>query len=219
MNEKWLKVMQFLAGIIFISAFANYLSMMLTSSAITVNMILETAAALLFAVALFAKLFSLIEVGVVLQGISLLIGLIRNLSSVNAFFFANLVAIVGYIFIAVAVLQKKAAIKYCLLGSTFFMARQILLIVPYLRISESGGMLLQLNSQIRNAILVSIPFALTGIVLESMARGVPEKTECNTKITAIDDKIERLKKLKELMDAKAITQEEFDTKKKQLLDI
>lgn len=80
------------------------------------------------------------------------------------------------------------------------------------------------STVVQTAVNVKSPsgkFQKTKAIIKATANGVIRKTETKqiTENSSADDNIKTLKKLKSLLDEGVITQEEFDTKKKELLNL
>ena len=73
---------------------------------------------------------------------------------------------------------------------------------------------------LQNFVSVASPILLACIVFENTPQAQTTKmVKQPTKTAKSDNRIEELTKLKDLLDVGAITQEEFDAKKKQLLNL
>ena len=116
----------------------------------------------------------------------------------------------GYVFIALAIQEKKNKTIYEILSIALFLigciASQIAL---YGKVSGDN-----IAFALEDFVLLAC------IVLENVPQAQTTKTVKQPPKTAkSDNRIEELTKLKDLLDTGVITQEEFDAKKKQILGV
>ena len=181
-------------------------------------LILEMLAVLVLAVGMFAGIYTLLPVGAGIYCLAYIVDTIRsfNGSIINLFALLNLFALAGYVFFALSVGQREASIRYGLVSIIILLVSRLafyFLVYDYVYPNLFDFVFANLY---QTAIAAGSIF-LTDIVLQNTPRGYSSKTMKQIGKPAKADRIEELTKLKDLLDAGAITQEEFDAKKKQIL--
>lgn len=131
---------------------------------------------------------------------------------VNIFSFVLL--LLGYVLIVFALQDKKNASKYVIASVVLFLIGNIANQIAFLTDKHS------IIWALKDFVSVASPILLACIVLENTPQAQTTKTvKQPTKTAKSDNRIEELTKLKDLLDIGAITQDEFDAKKKQLLNL
>ena len=165
------------------------------------------------AVSMFLGIRQVFMVGAGVQAVSYLIKLLdlpKNI--VNIFSFVLL--LLGYVLIVFAVQDKKNASKYAIASVVLFLIGNIANQIAFLTDK------LSIIWALKDFVSVASPILLACIVLENTPQAQTTKTvKQPTKTAKSDNRIEELTKLKDLLDTGVITQEEFDAKKKQLLNL
>lgn len=211
MDEKNLKVIRYLAGAMFIAVALTWIPSVLSywgSGFIWLFMsILGLAGVLLSALSMFSGTYSLFAVGVGMLALQNLISL-RGVTICR-----NIFLLIAYILLAVAVLQKKKAGVIGIISAFLFIISD--LIFQIIVNDNWWGIFYSVESSACEAagaflaclVVQNTPQAQTANVKQAMAA------------IKTDNRIEELTKLKDLLDTGVITQEEFDAKKQQLLQI
>ena len=226
MDEKNLKIARYLTGALFLAlALTSFLYTypMLFASASSVyaaysftyviGYIVAAIGAIMMAVSMFLGIRQVFMVGAGVQAVSCLIKLLdlpKNI--VNIFSFVLL--LLGYVLIVFALQDKKNASKYAIVSVILFLVGSVGNQIAFVKdtVSIIGAM--------KNFVSVASPILLACIVLENTPQAQTTKTvKQPTKTAKSDNRIEELTKIKDLLDTGVITQEEFDAKKKQLLNL
>ncbi len=156
---------------------------------------------LLIAVSLFVDLPILTTVG----GIVLTIGAVRSLvvmmPRIVPYILVETIAFLLLVFVG---LSRKAAKPLCLLSAILYLA--------YILMSMLGS---GYGLTIRTILLTAL--FLIGVVLMGISLSATDSKEETAPKSATGDKLDRLIKLKDLLDKGILTQEEFEEKKKQIL--
>lgn len=181
-------------------------------------LILEMLAVLVLAVGMFAGIYTLLPVGAGIYCLAYIVDTIRsfNGSIINLFALLNLFALAGYVFFALSVGQREASIRYGLVSIIILLVSRLafyFLVYDYVYPTFFDFVFANLYQ----TAIAAVSIFLTDIVLQNTPRGYSSKTMKQIGKPAKADRIEELTKLKDLLDAGAITQEEFDAKKKQIL--
>ena len=181
-------------------------------------LILEMLAVLVLAVGMFAGIYTLLPVGAGIYCLAYIVDTIRsfNGSIINLFALLNLFALAGYVFFALSVGQREASIRYGLISIIILLVSRLafyFLVYDYVYPNLFDFVFANLYQ----TAIAAVSIFLTDIVLQNTPRGYSSKTMKQIGKPAKADRIEELTKLKDLLDAGAITQEEFDAKKKQIL--
>ena len=181
-------------------------------------LILEMLAVLVLAVGMFAGIYTLLPVGAGIYCLAYIVDTIRsfNGSIINLFALLNLFALAGYVFFALSVGQREASIRYGLVSIIILLVSRLafyFLVYDYVYPTLFDFVFANLYQ----TAIAAVSIFLTDIVLQNTPRGYSSKTMKQIGKPAKADRIEELTKLKDLLDAGAITQEEFDAKKKQIL--
>lgn len=265
MNSMNVKLCRFLAGSVFaLTALVG----MIGNSELSLPIILNIAASLLMAVALFANIHPLFAAGAGVRVLQYLYSLGRMLPgilrgyNIDFMYMLSLLVLVGaYALAALLVFSKRKAVMFSLITALVLIFSGILMDLQYIRYVESFKDLLnQILSGIRfDLCITAMPIILTGIVVQDAAEkhpvafapgyGVPGQVPpaYNAPVQApvytapvqapvytapvqapvytapvqpgCADYYEELTRLKELLDRGAISQEEFEEKKRQLLGL
>ena len=128
--------------------------------------------------------------------------------------FSFVLLLLGYVLIVFALQDKKNASKYAIVSVILFLVGSVGNQIAFVKdtVSIIGAM--------KNFVSVASPILLACIVFENTPQAQTTKmVKQPTKTAKSNDRIEELTKLKDLLDTGAITQEEFDAKKKQILGV
>ena len=220
MADKKLKIIRYLAGAIFLSlALSSFLCSFLCSflyytTGYKIRYIVSALGAIMMAVSLFSGMYQIFMVGVGFQAVSCLVRLLSSwMSTVNII--SCILLLAGYVLIALAIQEKKNKTIYEILSIALFLIGCIASqIADYGEVSASS-----IAFALEDFALIASPILLACIVLENVPQAQTTKTVKQPPKTAkSDNRIEELTKLKDLLDTGVITQEEFDAKKKQILE-
>lgn len=233
MNEKDLKIIRYLAGAIFLAlALSSFLyiypflfasassAYTAYSSTSVIRDIVSAIGAVMMAVSMLLGMRQVFMVGAGFQAVSCLVKLLFSRIGTPAQDTVNIISCVlllaGYVFIALAIQEKKNKTIYEILSIALFLigciASQIALYGK-----GSGD---NIAFALEDFVLIASPILLACIVLENVPQAQTTKTVKQPPKTAkSDNRIEELTKLKDLLDTGVITQEEFDAKKKQILGV
>lgn len=210
MNEKNLKVIRYLTGAMFIAVALRWIPSVLTywgSGFIWLFIsILGLAGVLLSALSMFSGTYSLFAVGVGMLALQDLI----SLSGVTIC--RNIFLLIAYILLAVAVLQKKNAGVIGIISALLFIISD--LFFQIIVNNNWWGIFYSVESSACEA----AGAFLACLVLQNTPQAQTAKAKHLTSTIKTDNHIEELTKLKDLLDTGVISQEEFDAKKKQILD-
>ena len=238
MDEKNLKIIRCIAGSMFIILFimilleitgnmryAYYGDYGVAMSQFTwiyskPALILEMLAVLVLAVGMFAGIFTLLPVGAGIYCLAYIVDTIMsfNGSIINLFALLNLFALAGYVFFALSVGQREASIRYGLISIIILLVSRLafyFLVYDYVYPNLFDFVFANLYQ----TAIAAVSIFLTDIVLQNTPQGYSSKTMKQIGRQTKSDRIEELTKLKDLLDTGAITQEEFDAKKKQILGV
>lgn len=238
MDEKNLKIIRCIAGSMFIILFimilleitgnmryAYYGDYGVAMSQFTwiyskPALILEMLAVLVLAVGMFAGIFTLLPVGAGIYCLAYIVDTIMsfNGSIINLFALLNLFALAGYVFFALSVGQREASIRYGLVSIIILLVSRLAfyyLVYDYIY----PNLFYFVFTNLYQTAIASVSIFLTDIVLQNTPQGYSSKTMKQIGRQTKSDRIEELTKLKDLLDTGAITQEEFDAKKKQILGV
>ena len=183
-------------------------------------LILEMLAVLVLAVGMFAGIFTLLPVGAGIYCLAYIVDTIMsfNGSIINLFALLNLFALAGYVFFALSVGQREASIRYGLISIIILLVSRLAfyyLVYDYVY----PNLFYFVFTNLYQTAIASVSIFLTDIVLQNTPQGYSSKTMKQIGRQTKSDRIEELTKLKDLLDTGAITQEEFDAKKKQILGV
>lgn len=239
MDDKNLKIIRYLAGAMFVVSFIMILleitgvtsfdfysgyfahaMSQLTWIYSTPALILEMSAVLVLAVGMFAGIYTLLPVAAGIYCLAYIVDIIMsfNGSIINLFALLNLFALAGYVFFALSVGQREASIRYGLVSIIIlFVSRMIFYFLEF-RYSYDNFLDFVFWNLYQTAV-ASASILLTNIVLQNTPRAYSSKAMKQSGTATNADCIEELTKLKDLLDGGAITQEEFDAKKKQILGV
>ena len=243
MDEKNLKIIRYLAGTMFVvSAIMVLLQILLqitdygyyyyyydelleATSQFTwiyskLALLFELVAVLVLAVGMFAGVYTLLPVGAGIYCLAYVVDAIStNLFNENILFtLLSLFALAGYVFFALSVGQKEASIRYGLVCIIILLVSR--LIFYWLELNYGYRNFLDfVFKNLYQTTVASVSIFLTNIVLQNAPRDYSSKAMKRSRKTTNADCIDELTKLKSLLDGGAITQEEFDAKKKQILEV
>lgn len=214
MDEKNLKIIRYLTGIIFAaefitSAFDLAYDLGYYYSLEKVLCVIKILGWLLMAISLFAGAYSLLTIGTGMQSASILVGVLAA-----GYRLSNILLLIAFVLVALAVQQRKNSITIGIVSAALITVQEFL--VWSAELGYPFGM------SVMKTFSCSGTFWAAAIVLTCLiVQNAPQTQSVTIKQSAsaqkTDNRIEALTKLKDLLDAGAITQEEFDTKKKQFL--
>ena len=167
----------------------------------------------MMAVSMFLGMRQVFIVGAGVQAVSCLIKLLALHKNIMNILSAVLL-LLGYVLIVFALQDKKNASKYAIVSVILFLVGSVGNQIAFVKdtVSIIGAM--------KNFVSAASPILLACIVLENTPQAQTTKTvKQPTKTAKSDNRIEELTKLKDLLGTGVITQEEFDAKKKQLLNL
>ena len=196
------KTLRFVAGAAFaLNCIIRLITYFTLPGSVGVWSYIWTIAYLLIAVSLFVDLPILTTVG----GIVLTIGAVRSLvvmmPRIVPYILVETIAFLLLVFVG---LSRKAAKPLCLLSAILYLA--------YILMSMLGS---GYGLTIRTILLTAL--FLIGVVLMGISLSATDSKEETAPKSATGDKLDRLIKLKDLLDKGILTQEEFEEKKKQIL--
>ena len=220
MNDKNLKIARYITGVLFLAlAITSFLyKYSYPDSTYAIGYIVSALGAAIMAVSMFLGMRQVFIVGAGVQAVSCLIRLLasqefsslKNIKSI----FSLVLLLLGYVLIALAIQDKKNTSKYVIVSVVLFLIGNIANQIAFLTDRFS------IIWALKDFVSVVSPILLACIVFENIPQAQTTKTVTQSpQITKSDNRIEELTKLKDLLDAGAITQEEFDAKKKQLLNL
>ena len=167
----------------------------------------------MMAVSMFLGMRQVFIVGAGFQAVSSLIKLLALHKNIMNILSAVLL-LTGYVLAAFAIQDKKNTSKYVIASVVLFLIGNIANQIAFLTDKHS------IIWALKDFVSVASPILLACIVLENTPQAQTTKTvKQPTKTAKSDNRIEELTKLKDLLDIGAITQDEFDAKKKQLLNL
>ena len=215
MDEKNLKTIRYLTGMIFAVQF-------IVSAVDLVGdwgwhswyekpaLIARVLGMLLMAVSLFVGTHSLLAIGAGMQSVGILFNIIFENDVLS-----SILIIIAYALIALTTRQKENAITIGIVSAALFIIRSFWF---YCTAENSfwNALLYALNGW---TVLLATAVMLTCVVVQNTPQNKPAKTSQPTIAQKTENRIGELTKLKELLDTGVITQEEFDAKKKQLLNL
>ena len=197
------KTLQYVAGALF--ALLGILSLIFSSS-LTLWSIAFALGYLLIAVSLFASLPILTLVGGVVLVISVGRSLLLNIR--HGYFIPFLVVeLIAFALLAVAGLSPKASKPLGILSAVFYILYRIMSQLGTIKASFTLQSVLYTVLFIAGAVLLGVAFS------SNKEKAAPAAGT----MSAGSDKIERLTRLKDLLDKGVLTQEEFEEKKRQIL--
>lgn len=234
MNGKDLKIIRYLAGAMFaLVGLSSILSVIfcLENSTAWGSYALTAISAILMAVSMFFIKYELLMAGAGVQVIVWFVNIFSMKLPITGWdipkilFYILLIA--GYVIIILATLRNKNACKYgfisvALIAGGYFVNFLSVYVMGAIlgHTSFFQGLQTALSFTISKIVPIVPPIILACIVLENVPQAQTIKTVKQPPKTAkSDNRIEELTKLKDLLDTGVITQEEFDAKKKQILEV
>lgn len=223
MNQTNLRICRYIAGLCFAVNFVFqvvWYGFDFSSSFMAVLYVSGYISIALMAVSMFTGIFQLMAVGAIIEAIYYLICIIRNHSEFYLIVY-YILSIACYMLIASSIFQREHAVKLTLCASISLLLAKI---VNYIPTIASWGFMKSL-SLVYNELTgyigeIGLPIILSGFVLNYASQQHPAKAIAgDIQQVSFENRIENLTKLKELLDIGAISQEEFDVKKKQFLDL
>ena len=166
----------------------------------------------MMAVSMFLGMRQVFIVGAGFQAVSCLIKLLALHKNIMNILSAVLL-LTGYVLAAFAIQDKKNTSKYVIASVVLFLIGNIANQIAFLTDKHS------IIWALKDFVSVASPILLACIVLETPQAQTTKTVKQPTKTAKSDNRIEELTKLKDLLDIGAITQDEFDAKKKQLLNL
>jgi len=184
--------------------------------------LLTLVGAVLIAIAMFASIPMLIAVGGGVSAIPsarTLISYLGNMDYVpKRYFIAALVLLVVWILIIVSGVNKKSGKTLAMIAGALSALRFFVIIFG----NKLDYGFFGLNARgFLSYLVIIVGVFMIGLATESLPSNAKTATTTSanvgTKTTSAESQIERLTKLKTLLDSGVISQEEFETKKKQIL--
>ena len=225
MNEKIGRYLRYYTGVVFAFAFLSDLLALVGS--FTFYDVLAGASSLLMSIALFANIPLLAVVG---AGVSVVFNLGRIISFGEYMppyiMIGSVIWAATFLLMALAVVNKKSTVKLCFLVGLLPLVGEFFLVFFDVW-GYSWDVVEKLSyilSQIRSIVLTGcVPFvALVGMVLGNSSKEFADNPTSSNTTTLPQNAAgssEKLIQLKTLLDTGAITQEEFNEKKKQILGL
>ena len=219
MNEKNLKIVRYITGVLFLALAITSFLYKYTFSGSTyaigyaIGYIVSALGAAIMAVSMFLGMRQVFIVGAGFQAVSCLIKLLALHENIMNILSAVLL-LAGYVLAAFAIQDKKNTSKYVIVSVVLFLigniANQIAFFTDKLSIIWA----------LKDFVSVASPILLACIVFENIPQAQTTKmVKQPTKTAKSNERIEELTKLKDLLDTGVISQEEFDAKKKQILGV
>lgn len=219
MNEKNLKIARYITGVLFLALAITSFLYKYTFSGSTyaigyaIGYIVSALGAAIMAVSMFLGMRQVFIVGAGFQAVSCLIKLLALHENIMNILSAVLL-LAGYVLAAFAIQDKKNTSKYVIVSVVLFLIGNIANQIAFLTDK------LSIIWALKDFVSVASPILLACIVLENTLQAQTAKmVKQPTKTAKSDNRIEELTKLKDLLDTGVISQEEFDAKKKQLLNL
>ena len=215
MNEKNLKIARYITGVLFLAlAITSFLyKYTFSGSTYAIGYIVSALGAAIMAVSMFLGMRQVFIVGAGFQAVSCLIKLLALHKNIMNILSAVLL-LAGYVLAAFAIQDKKNTSKYVIVSVVLFLIGNIANQIAFLTDK------LSIIWALKDFVPVASPILLACIVFENTPQAQTTKmVKQPTKTAKSNDRIEELTKLKDLLDTGVITQEEFDAKKKQLLNL
>lgn len=219
MNEKNLKIVRYITGVLFLALAITSFLYKYTFSGSTyaigyaIGYIVSALGAAIMAVSMFLGMRQVFIVGAGFQAVSCLIKLLALHENIMNILSAVLL-LAGYVLAAFAIQDKKNTSKYVIVSVVLFLIGNIANQIAFLTDK------LSIIWALKDFVSVASPILLACIVFENIPQAQTTKTVKQPPKTAkSDNRIEELTKLKDLLDTGVITQEEFDAKKKQILGV
>ena len=219
MNEKNLKIVRYITGVLFLALATTSFLYKYTFSGSTyaigyaIGYIVSALGAAIMAVSMFLGMRQVFIVGAGFQAVSCLIKLLALHENIMNILSAVLL-LAGYVLAAFAIQDKKNTSKYVIVSVVLFLIGNIANQIAFLTDK------LSIIWALKDFVSVASPILLACIVFENIPQAQTTKmVKQPTKTAKSNDRIEELTKLKDLLDTGVISQEEFDAKKKQILGV
>lgn len=215
MNEKNLKIVRYITGVLFLAlAITSFLyKYTFSGSTYAIGYIVSALGAAIMAVSMFLGMRQVFIVGAGFQAVSCLIKLLALHENIMNILSAVLL-LAGYVLAAFAIQDKKNTSKYVIVSVVLFLIGNIANQIAFLTDK------LSIIWALKDFVSVASPILLACIVFENILQAQTTKmVKQPTKTAKSNDRIEELTKLKDLLDTGVISQEEFDAKKKQILGV
>ena len=215
MNEKNLKIVRYITGVLFLAlAITSFLyKYTFSGSTYAIGYIVSALGAAIMAVSMFLGMRQVFIVGAGFQAVSCLIKLLALHENIMNILSAVLL-LAGYVLAAFAIQDKKNTSKYVIVSVVLFLIGNIANQIAFLTDK------LSIIWALKDFVSVASPILLACIVFENIPQAQTTKmVKQPTKTAKRNDRIEELTKLKDLLDTGVISQEEFDAKKKQILGV
>ena len=215
MNEKNLKIVRYITGVLFLAlAITSFLyKYTFSGSTYAIGYIVSALGAAIMAVSMFLGMRQVFIVGAGFQAVSCLIKLLALHENIMNILSAVLL-LAGYVLAAFAIQDKKNTSKYVIVSVVLFLIGNIANQIAFLTDK------LSIIWALKDFVSVASPILLACIVFENIPQAQTTKmVKQPTKTAKSNDRIEELTKLKDLLDTGVISQEEFDAKKKQIFGV
>ena len=221
MNNKILKLCRYLAGaVLVLDVLAKIFQGVGISSIYDFLTIVSYVTSVMIAVALFTSNGMPVIIGCGINGFVSAVRLIypillgAHISFLSVIL--NVSTAVCYILIAVSLFQKKTDANIIPIAIIIGIAGTFLYAVLGYGIGDLARAIQYIALSMKNTISTYIYLLMSILMLNGKNVAISTKTVVSA---SSQNPIERITKLKELLDVGAITQEEFDAKKKQLLGL
>lgn len=226
MENKNLNIFRYVSGGLFVLSVLYPVIKSLGGAAPSFTTILAWVAWTLMAAAMFTEKYALLAVGAgirILQALMSLISMVPMLSySVTniGYVINTLLAVVGLVLILLASVKRDSAKTLGIVAAAVTIVGRMLIGVGFL--AHGGiGLAFQLATQgMFVNIVLAVAFVFAGFAMHTIKqKPVAAVMQTAAPVVNTGDRIEKLMKLKALLDSGVLTQEEFDAKKKSLLDM
>lgn len=237
MTDKNINIFRYAAGGLFAFALVRSLFGVIKNALewgfdLSFSTVLFWIACALMAVAMFTKQYKLLAVGAGVRAGGLLIGLFSYIGYIfeavsygyagimeMLYLISDLLFIACYVLLLVAALKKENAAKLSVIAAVLGAVSILLSFIVTLAVGYRFEFTLVLKN-IFNIVVNCAPVALAGFAIQGAPKTAPVTVQASQPVApSTSSQIEKLMKLKELLDSGVLTQEEFDAKKKELLDM
>lgn len=181
----------------------------------------ELLGILLMAVSIFIGIDSLLTVGAGMRSLGILVGIFTERYYLTDDRYVAFILFISYALIALSAQQKKNAIAIGIVSAVLIMIGSVLSIMFVREESFWLALYITVNygQAYGQAVLLATTAVLTCFTVQNTPQSQTIKVKRQTAVSKTDDRVEKLTKLKQLLDSGVITQEEFEAKKKQILGI
>lgn len=224
MDKKSINLCRYLVGLLFVVSFVDKA---VRISSITFWEVLPLIGFVLMAASMFSGIYELLAAGAGVQAIPHLFAFVRTLGRLGSenmlvYVIYHILFLAGYALMITSVFRRQSAVKISIFISVLFLVGLAASYIPMFAYSDHPATMVR--SAVRSLLGFfsgsCLPVILSGLVLANApkhrsAKEIPAPEKAASSVSQIDS----LASLKTLLDAGAITQEEFDEKKKQILGL